>query len=181
MQHRYALIRCLLYKVSIDYVRQRSHSGHILRDNNDVREDIMFRRNILYRQINNVLCFSMRRYPLTKLKLLSLYHSAIAFTVQYYGTYQIRVLKIYVERRKGLRRALDIPADTHSRFLPEIAGTLPVFDELVKRKALFTQHCLSSDNKTVSSIANMAVFSLRMSSPLGRNAFCCLRYGVPLT
>ena len=83
--------------------------------------------------------------------------------------------------RKGLRRALDIPADTHSKFLHIIAGTLPILDELVKRTANFIQRCISSDNATVSSVANMAVFSLRMSSPLGRNAFhCCSRYNIPL-
>jgi hypothetical protein len=43
------------------------------------------------------------------------------------------------------------------------------------------QACLSSDSDTVRSIAKMAVFSLRMSSPLGRNAyFCCTRFNSTL-
>jgi hypothetical protein len=154
----------------IDYVSQWPHLGHILMNDIDDREDIMFRRNSLCRQINNVLCFFVRRYPLTKLKLL------ISFCYSFYGSVLWDLSNPCVENlcrtwRKGLRRALELPADTHRKFLPEITGTLPIFDELVKRTATFIQSCMSSDNKTVNAIANMAVFSLRMLSPIGRNAF----------
>ena len=56
-------------------------------------------------------------------------------------------------------------------------GTLPILDELARRTTNIIQVCLSSDSDTVRSITNMADFSLRMSSPLGRNAhFCCARF-----
>jgi hypothetical protein len=124
----------------------------------------------LCRQINNVLCFFVRRYLLTKLKLL------ISFCYSFYGSVLWDLSNPCVENlcrtwRKDLRRALELPAYTHRKFLPEITGTWPIFDELVKRTATFIQSCMSSDNKTVNAIANMAVFSLRMLSPIGRNAF----------
>ena len=76
---------------------------------------------------------------------------------------------------------MDIPVDIHSRFLPGIAGTLPIFDELAIRTVSLIQRCLASDNSTIRKIANLMVFSLRMSSPIGRNAFfCCARYNKPL-
>lgn len=84
--------------------------------------------------------------------------------------------------RKGLRRSLSLPFDASNEVLPGITDTLPIFDEIVRRSAIFIQKCLSSDSHTVRSVANMAVFSLRMHSTLGRNAFvCCSRYGLPLS
>jgi hypothetical protein len=60
--------------------------------------------------------------------------------------------------------------------LPGFLGTLPILDELAGCTTSFIQARLSGDSDTVRSITNMAVFSLRMSSPLGRNAhFCCAR------
>ena len=135
---------------------------------------------MLCTQINNVLCYFMRRHPITKLKLL------ISYCYSFYGSVLWGLSSLHIEEfcrtwRKGLRRALDIPADTHNRFLHIIASTLPILDELVKRTANFIQRCMSSDNVTVSSVTNMAVFSLRMTSPIGRNAFyCCSRYNIPL-
>jgi hypothetical protein len=73
--------------------------------------------------------------------------------------------------RKGLRRALFRPVDASCDILPGLAGILPVFDEIVIRSASFIQKCLSSDSHIIRSVANMAVFSLRMRSPLGRSAF----------
>jgi hypothetical protein len=80
--------------------------------------------------------------------------------------------------RKGLRRALGLPIDASSKLLPGLSGTLPIMDELYKRSLTFIQRCLTSDCTIVSSIAKMAVFSLRMISPLGRNAFCVVRISV---
>jgi hypothetical protein len=41
---------------------------------------------------------------------------------------------------------------------------------------------IQRQSHTIRSVANMAVFSLRMRSPLGRNAFiCCSRYNLTLS
>jgi hypothetical protein len=50
-----------------------------------------------------------------------------------------------------------------------------VMYELYKRSLTLIQRCLTSDCTIVSSIAKMAVFSLRTISPLGRNAFLCCK------
>jgi hypothetical protein len=55
-------------------------------------------------------------------------------------------------------------------------------NEIIIRSTFFIQKCLSNDSHTTRSVANMAVFSLRMRSPLGRNAFiCCSRYDLTLS
>jgi hypothetical protein len=52
--------------------------------------------------------------------------------------------------------------DASCDILPGVAGILPVFDEIAGRSAFFIQKCLSSDSHTIRSVANMAVFSLRL-------------------
>ena len=44
--------------------------------------------------------------------------------------------------RKGLRRCLDLPYDSHSFLLPGLADTLPMFYEISKRFVRFVYKCL---------------------------------------
>jgi hypothetical protein len=54
-------------------------------------------------------------------------------------------------------------------------------DELARRIINSIQAYLASDSDTVRYITNMAVFSFRMSSALGRNVhFCCARFNLTL-
>jgi hypothetical protein len=54
---------------------------------------------------------------------------------------------------------------------------LPILDALARRAANFIQAYLSSSSDTVQSVTNMAVFSPRMLSLIGRNAqLCCSRF-----
>jgi hypothetical protein len=165
---------------NIEYVDQWPHLGHIIASDFDDSYDIMDRRNGLSRQINNVLCFFAKRDPFVKLKLL------FSYCYSFYGSVLWDLSHSHMERicsswRMGVRRSLGLPNLTHSALLHIFSGTLPIFDELIKRTALFIQKCLSSDSESVRTIARMSVFHLRMSSPIGRNAFlCCARYGLAL-
>jgi hypothetical protein len=132
------------------------------------------RRNKLCGQINSVLCFFSNCDAFIKVKLL------ISYCYSIYGSVLWDLGNPSVEFicrtwRKGLRRALGLPIDASSKLLPGLSGTLPIMDELYKRSLTFIQRCLTSDCTIVSSIAKMAVFSLRMTSPLGRNAFLCCK------
>jgi hypothetical protein len=164
----------------IEYVDQWPHLGHIITNSNDDEADITSRRNKLCSQINNVLCFFNRRCSTVRAKLL------MSYCYSFYGAVLWDLSHPSIDSfccawRKGLRRALNLPADTSSSILPGLVGTLPILDELARRTTHFIQACLSSDSDTVRSIAHMAVFSLRMSSPLGRNAhFCCARFNATL-
>jgi hypothetical protein len=64
--------------------------------------------------------------------------------------------------RKGVRRALNLPADASSKLLPGLCGTIPVLDELYRRTVVFIHRCLYSDCEVVRAIAKMSVFSRRM-------------------
>jgi hypothetical protein len=125
--------------------------------------------------------FSNKRDPFVELKLL------LSNCFSFYGSALWDLSNPGIEKfcctwRKGLRRALSLTVDALCDILPGLAGILPVFNEIVIRSASFIQKCLSSDSHIVRSVANIAVFSLRMRSPLGRNAFvCCSRYDLTLS
>ncbi len=89
---------------------------------------------------------------------------------------------LYRAWRKGIRRALGLPADASKKPLSGLCGTLPILDELLWRRSTTSiQRCLSSDCAIVNSITKMSVFTRCMSSPIGLNAFlCCTRFGLTL-
>jgi hypothetical protein len=150
------------FKISgqdIEYVDHWPHLGHIVTKSNDDEADITFRRNRLCGQINNVLCFFHRRGPIVKAKLLT------SYCYSFYGSVLWDLSHPCIDSfcctwRKGLRRALGLPADTSSRILPGIMGTLPILDELARRTTNFVQACLSSDSDTVRSITVSISFNL---------------------
>jgi len=83
--------------------------------------------------------------------------------------------------RKGLRRAWNLPANTHFALLPVLSNSLPVIDELAKRSVRFRQRCLSSDSHLVRFISYYGVYVGRMFSPIGQNVFlCCSRFRVSI-
>ena len=131
-------------------------------------------------QINNVLCFFDKRDPFVKIRLLTSYCYSLYGSVLWDLSHPC-IDSVCCSWRKGVRRALNLPADASNKLLPGLCGTIPVLDELYRRTAAFIQRCLYSDCETVSAIANMSVFSRRMSPPLSRNAcLCCSRFGIPL-
>ena len=79
--------------------------------------------------------------------------------------------------RKGLKRALGLPYQTHSALLARVTGTLPLMDELLCGTAMFVSKCLTSDNSMVNFVARHGVYVLRQNSPVGSNA---TRFGLRL-
>jgi hypothetical protein len=115
----------------IEYVDHWPHLGHIITNSNDDEADITSRRNKLCGQINNVLCFFNRRCPTVRAKLLT------SYCYSFYGSVLWDLSHPCIDSfccawRKGLRRALSLPADTSSRILPGLLGTLPILDELAE-------------------------------------------------
>ena len=164
----------------IEYVDQWPHLGHIFSSNGDDKSDIINRRNAMCGQINNVITYFVKREPFVKLKLLTSYCYSIYGSVLW-DLEHPSVESICTTWRKAIRRSLGVPPDTSSKLLSIISNLLPIMDELARRTVMFINRCLSSDSFTVRSIANMSCFSLRMMSPMGRNAqFCCNRYKIPL-
>ena len=81
-----------------------------------------------------------------------------------------------------MRRACDIPIDTHSVLLAPMCNSIPNFDELCRRNCNFINSCLISYRFLVRSIAVHGVYLGRMSSPLRRNAqFCCERFNFSIS
>ena len=165
---------------AIEYVEEWPHLGHIISVHCEDEHDIINRRNRMCGQINNVLCFFDKRDPFVKIRLLTSYCYSLYGSVLWDLSHTC-IDSVCCWRRKGVRRALNLPADASNKLLPGLCGTIPVLDELYRRTAAFIQRCLYSDCETVSAIANMSVFSRRMSPPLSRNAcLCCSRFGIPL-
>ena len=62
---------------------------------------------------------------------------------------------ICVAWRKGLRRILSLPYNTHSRLISPVCDFLPVREELICRCASFIMKCLNSCNSVVHSVSLM--------------------------
>ena len=83
--------------------------------------------------------------------------------------------------KKGLRRILGLPYDSHSNLLPLLNDSLPIFYLTCLRSVNFLQKCASSDSSVVNFISFHGIFYGRSFSPIGRNTlFCCKRYNVTL-
>jgi hypothetical protein len=81
--------------------------------------------------------------------------------------YRIRIWNESVVLGICVRRSLGLPNLTHSALFHILSGTLPIFDELIKRTTLFIRKCLSSDSESVRTMARMSVFAfecLRLSA-----------------
>ena len=82
--------------------------------------------------------------------------------------------------RKGLRRILSLPYNTHSRLISPVCDFLPVREELICRCVSFIMKCLNSCNSVVHSVSRIGIYgTMRMLSPIGANVqFCCNYYGM---
>jgi len=81
--------------------------------------------------------------------------------------------------RKGLRRILSLPYNTHSRLISPVCDFLPVREELICRCTSFIIKCLNICNSVVHSVSRNGIYGMRMHSPIVANVqFCCNYYGM---
>jgi len=64
------------------------------------------------------------------------------------------LVDLYTAWRKGVRRVLGIPPDTHCYILPLLCKRLPVYDEICRRSANVVRTCLFHNNSVVENVAN---------------------------
>jgi len=165
----------------IGYVDSYSHLGHIISSNLVDDEDIMHRRNTFVGQVNNVLCFFNKLDWFVRIKLFKAYCSSI-FGCELWALDSNTVDEFCIAWRKGLRRVLNLPYNTHNYLLPLLTETLPVFDELCKRSSRFVVSCLFSKSLLVRSVASYCVRFARRDSVIGCNVLlCCEYYGWDLS
>jgi len=107
------------------------------------------------RQGNRVACLTSRIVPhLTFaghsknsgyfLKLLYAYCSSL-YGCELWDLWNGTIDNVCVAWRKALRRVWNLPFSTHSYFLFELSGTLPVIDAICKRVLSFISKCVNSD------------------------------------
>jgi len=161
----------------IDNVSSYSHLGHIITATFDDIDDIRHRRNSFIGQANNVLCCFSKVDLLTKLRLFKSYCST-AYGCELWSLYNDAIGEFSVAWRKGFRRLLNLPHNSHCYLLPLLTDTLPFFDELCKRSARFIISCLFSPSQLVRSMMWHGVVVAKYNSIMGSNAlFCCERFG----
>ena len=117
-------------------------------------------------KINDVFCYFRLCDPLMKVKLLRHY------CCDYYGSViwnlsDNSIDYICVARRKGLRRILSLPYNTHSRLISPICDFLPAREELICHCASFIMKCPNSCNDVVHSVSRNCIYGMRMHSPIG--------------
>ena len=68
-----------------------------------------------------------------------------------------------------MRRVIQFPPDTHSRFLPLLINELPFYDDICKRSATIIISRLMADSTFLRSVAEYGIYTGRCNSVLGRN------------
>ena len=68
-----------------------------------------------------------------------------------------------------VRRALGLPFNAHSFFIPPLSCTLPLFEEICKRSACFINECIFSDSALVRSVVSYSINLGRYNSAIYRN------------
>ena len=126
-------------------------------------------------QINNVICYFNNFDSLSKLKLV------VAYCTSHYGCeiwdlWSASIENYCVAWRKGIRRILGLPSDSHSLLLPVLSNVAPVMDDVCFRSFGFVSKCLSSDCSVMRFDTSHGVLS-GMASVISRNVlFCRIRY-----
>jgi len=76
-----------------------------------------------------------------------------------------------------LSRIWNLPSCTHSRLLPLICESLPLFDEICRRSLNFIRTCALHDSLLIHSVAQYGAIYARSQSIIGQNVlFCAQRY-----
>jgi hypothetical protein len=138
---------------AIEYVDEWPHLGHVISVNCEDESDIINRCHRMCGQINNVSCF----FDFVKIRLLTSYWYSLYGSVLW-DLSHLCIDSVCCSWRRGRRRALNLPVDEPSKFLPKLCGTIPVLDELYRRTRAFIHWCLSSDCVAASAIAKMSFF-----------------------
>jgi hypothetical protein len=147
------------------------HLGHIINNQLNDDDDVMYRRNCFIGQANNVLCYFNKLDMCVRIKLLKNFCSSM-YGCELWSTDNVEFF--CVAWRKALRRVLNLPYDTHSYLLPLLTDTLPVFEEICRRSAKFILKCFNSSSTLVKYVTRHAIDIARYNSNVGKNAlFCC--------
>jgi hypothetical protein len=159
----------------VESVESFAHLGHIINSKCDDYEDILHIRNSFIGQANNLLCYFGKLDMLTKIKLFKSYCTSI-YGCELWLLRDSRIEEFCVTWRKALRRALNLPYNSHSYLLPLVSNSLPVFVEICKRTANFILSCLNCQSSLVSSIAWHGIINGKYNSCIGSNALFCCNY-----
>ena len=74
--------------------------------------------------------------------------------------------------RKGLRRCLDLPCDSHSFCLPPLSNTLPLFHEMCKRCFRFITKCKFISSELVQMVVHHSIHQMGFISTINKNMRC---------
>jgi hypothetical protein len=149
------------------------HLGHIINNQLNDDDDVMYRRNCFIGQANNVLCYFNKLDMCVRIKLFKNFCSSM-YGCELWSTDNVEVF--CVAWRKALRRVLNLPYDTHSYLLPLLTDTLPVFEEICRRSAKFILKCFNSSSTLVKYVTRHAIDIARYNSNVGKNALFCCNY-----
>ena len=115
----------------IEYVDAYVHLGHVISADLNDKDDIERCQSALVGQINNVICFFGKLFPVVKMRLL------ISYCYSLYGSVLWDLSNSNVERicstwRAGLCRVWGLPRTTHSMLLPFLSCQPPLSDVLFR-------------------------------------------------
>jgi len=162
---------------AIDRVHEWPHLGHIITDTLCDKTDILNRRNSLIGQINSMLCQFSNVDAVIKVRLLKAYCSSF-YGCELWDLWDSDIESFCKAFRHGQRAIWKLPCNTHSRYLPLLCDSIPVFDEICRRYLGYINKCMYGDSELVQFIVRHGIQYGHMFSVCGRNALFCAIVGI---
>jgi hypothetical protein len=132
----------------------------------------------LITQINDVLCYFRSLDSFVNCDLLYRYCNSLYGSVLW-SLQDNEINRICSAWRIAIKRAWNLPRNTHCNIVTKLSGRLAIFDKLCKRKVKFHYECLNSPNKLVNTRCKYIVSDGTPLSPQGRNLlFICNHYNI---
>lgn len=129
-------------------------------------------------QINDVFCYFRSLDSFVKCDLLYRYCNSLYGSVLW-SLQDNEINRICSAWRTAIKRAWNLPRNTHCNIVTKLSGRLAIFDELCKRVVKFHYECLNSPNKLVNTLCKYTVSDGTPLSPHGRNLlFICNHYNI---
>lgn len=159
----------------IEFVDSYKHLGHVISSDLADDADISEKRAVFIGQANNVLCYFANLGAAVKYRLFTVYCTS------FFGCELWRINYDYFDGictawRRAVRRIWSLPYNAHSRLLPLLCNSFPIFDQFCVRFLNFVRRCLSDQSSIlVKTVVRQALMFLHAQSPLGANFIYCTR------
>ena len=163
--------------IKLDNVQLVKHLGHIITSDLTDDKDIMHQTSMYNRKANAVLSDFKHISGDLRVQIMQSYCSSF-YGSQLWDLSNTCIDRLSISWRKSIRKALNVPARTHSVYLPLICECLPLNAQLELRVMKFYMNGINSTNRTFRFLSNHAC--MNRGSTIGKNInYIMWKYDIP--